>query len=104
MKTYTSNKIILFSVLFVLFALFCGAMVSIPFVIRWENKEDVKGSITVIENPVPVKFTVSAMANEHEVILLDSANNVYILTVKNAYDSSFEKGGVLYFGKGRVRK
>ena len=55
-------------------------------------------------NRIPNQMTlvVDSIQNDHDVILRDQKNNIYVISVENAYDEAFVVGTIIFFGKNDV--
>jgi len=55
-------------------------------------------------NCIPNQMTlvVVSIRNDHDVILRDEKNNIYVISVENAYDEAFDIGTIIFFGKNEV--
>ena len=47
-------------------------------------------------------LVVDSIQNDHDVILRDQKNNIYVISVENAYDEAFVVGTIIFFGKNDV--
>jgi hypothetical protein len=52
--------------------------------------------------PDQLTLTVKYIRNDHDVILKDEKNNIYMMTVENAYGEAYVPGTIIYFGKNEV--
>ena len=86
MKKYT-NIICLFILIFITGLLIGASMVS-------HKKND--------RIPNQMTLVVDSIRNDHDVILRDQKNNIYVISVENAYDEVFASGTIIFFGKNDV--
>jgi 2-keto-3-deoxy-galactonokinase len=52
--------------------------------------------------PNQMTLVVDSIRNDHDVILRDQKNNIYVMSVENAYDDVFSTGTIIFFGKNDV--